>query len=352
MLNSSRLTLTVYPTTTISKNRETAHMNRKQFLKGALAAALAVSASGVAPAAEPIRIAVAKFGDHPQLNAAVDGFKAEILAAGYKEGADFVMTVDHVNFDATLVPQMLAKIQASRPNLILVVTTPVAQMAKNMLGKSGVPMVFAAVTDPVAAGLVPSWDKGSDNMTGASDMQDFAATIAFARKLLPGAKAIGVPYNPGEANDVAMLAKMKELAPAQGFTVVAVGIDNANDIQQRVASLAGRADVIYVPDSNLIQPAIGAVASAALQAKIPIVNADEGPVKKDIVPASFAMSFDKVGRNAGRIGVRTLKGEKPAAIAVSKPAYEDHAATISKKASAAFGLTIPAALANCGCIVD
>jgi len=327
-------------------------MNRNEFLKAVLAAGLAAAGAAGARAGEPLKIAIANFGDHPQLNAAWQGFEQEIIAAGYKEGTDVTFSVDHVNFDATLVPQMLTKIEAMKPSLILAVTTPVAQMAKNQLGKSGIPIVFAAVTDPVAAGLVPSWDKGSDNMTGASDMQDFAATIKFTRALLPNAKTIGVPFNPGEANDVAMLAKMKELAPAEGFGVAEVGIDNVNDIQQRVASLAGKADVIYVAGSNLIQPAIGAVASAALAAKIPIVNSDDGPVAKDIVPASFAMSYDKVGRNAGKIAVRILKGEKPADIAPSKPVYADHKATISRKAAGAFGMSIPDSFKECGCIVD
>lgn len=328
-------------------------MNRKEFLKSVLAAAGAATLGvGAARAAEPLKIAIANFGDHPQLNAAWQGFEAEIIAAGYKEGTDVTFTVDHVNFDATLVPQMLTKIEAMKPNLILAVTTPVAQMAKNQLGKSGIPLIFTAVTDPVAAGLVPSWDKGDENMTGSSDMQDFAATIKFTRQLLPNAKTIGVPFNPGEANDVAMLAKMKELAPAEGFGVAEVGIDNANDIQQRVASLAGKADVIYVAGSNLIQPAIASVASAALAAKIPIVNSDDGPVKSDIVPSSFSMSYDKVGRNAGKIAVRVLKGEKPADIGPSKPAYEDHAPAISKKAAAAFGMAIPDSFKDCGCIVE
>jgi putative tryptophan/tyrosine transport system substrate-binding protein len=327
-------------------------MNRNRFLKTALSTVCLLGLGSGVALAEPLKIAVANFGDHPQLNAAVEGFKAEIVAAGYKDGTDVVFTVDHVNFDATLVPQMLTKIEAEKPALILTVTTPVSQIAKNTLGKSGIPLVFTAVTDPVKAGLVPSWDKGDANMTGASDMQDVAATLTFARKLLPNAKNLGVPFNPGEANDVALVELMKIEAPKQGFTVVEVGIDNANDIAQRISSLAGKADVIYVPGSNLLQPAIAAVASAAMAAKIPIVNTDEGPVKQDIVPASFAMSYDKVGRNAGKIAVRILKGEAPAAIAPSKPAYEDHAATISKKAAAAFGMTIPDSFADCGCQVE
>lgn len=327
-------------------------MNRRTYLKSAVAAAgLLAFGAGVAHA-EPVKIAIANFGDHPQLNAAVEGFKKELADEGFKEGTDVVFTVDHVNFDATLVPQMLSKIEAQKPALVLAVTTPVSQQAKNAFAKSNIPVVFTAVTDPVAAGLTPSWDKGDANMTGASDMQDVGATLKFTRAFLPNAKKLGIPFNPGEANDVAMVKIMTEEAPKQGFEVVELGIDNANDIPQRVSSLAGKADVIYVPGSNLIQPAIAAVASAALGAKIPIVNTDDGPVKQGIVPASFAMSYDKVGHNAGKIAARILKGEKPADIAPIKPTYEDHAATISKKASAAFGVTIPDSFKDCNCQVD
>jgi putative ABC transport system substrate-binding protein len=325
-------------------------MHKRKFLKAA-AAGVCLMALGAAPAlAEPVKIAIASFGDHPQLNAAVDGFKAELAAEGLKEGTDVTFTFDHVNFDATLVPQMLTKIEGEKPALILAVTTPVAQMAKNALAKSGIPIVFTAVTDPVAAGLVPSWDKGGEGITGASDMQDIDATLTFARKLLPNAKTIGVPYNPGEANDAALVKILQEKAAAQGFAIAEVGVDNANDISQRVASLAGKADVVYVPASNLVQPAVAAVASAALAARMPVINTDERPVKEGIVPASFSVSFEKIGQNAGKLAGRILKGEKPADLAPVKPVYEDHAVTISKKAAAAFGMAIPDSFADCNCI--
>ena len=94
-------------------------MNRKTFLK-ALAAATCLAGFGTGLAsAEPLKIAVANFGDHPQLNAVVEGFKQELESAGYKDGAEVAITVDHVNFDATLVPQMISKIEAQKPALIL-----------------------------------------------------------------------------------------------------------------------------------------------------------------------------------------------------------------------------------------
>lgn len=321
------------------------------LLSGILLAGAVMAGIGAA-VADPIRIGIANFGDHPQLNDAVAGFKQALTEAGFVEGKDVVYTESHTNFDASLVPQMIAKLQAEQPKLIYTVTTPVSQIAKKALAGSGIPIVFSAVTDPVAAKLVPSWDAGDEGMTGATDLQDVAAVMAFTKKLLPNAKRFGVPYNPGEANDVALLDKVKEAAPAAGFEVVSVGVDNVNEIQQRIASFAGKADVIYTPGSNLLQPAVAAVAAAARQAGIPIVNADDGAVRKGVVPASFAVNYKQVGLSGGKIAAQILKGADPKSIAPTRPAYEDHAPLISKSVMKAFGAEIPASLADCGCIID
>ncbi|EKF40383.1 hypothetical protein NA8A_20832 [Nitratireductor indicus C115] len=328
-------------------------MTRKSalWLRG-LAAAGALFFSLGAANADPIRIGIANFGEHPQLNAAIEGFKQALTGNGYEEGKDVVYSESHTNFDASLVPQMIAKLQAEKPALLFTVTTPVSQIAKKALAGSGIPIVFSAVTDPVAAKLVPSMEAGDEGMTGATDLQDIAAVMEFAKKLVPGAKRFGQPYNPGEANDVALLEKVKEVATNAGFEVVEVGVDNVNDIQQRIASLAGKADVIYTPSSNLLQPAIAAVAAAARQAGIPIINSDESAVNDGIVPASLAVNFHQVGMNAGKIAVDILKGADPKTIAPVNPAYEDHAPRISRKVMAEFGLTIPDEFADCGCIAE
>ncbi len=247
---------------------------------------------------------------------------------------------------------MIAKLQAEQSKLVYTVTTPVSQIAKKALAGSGIPVIFTAVTDPVAAKLVPSKESGDDGITGATDSQDMAAVLAFTKKLLPNAKRLGLPYNPGEANDVALLEAVRKIAPEQGFEVVEVGVDNLNDIQQRITSLSGKVDVIYGPTSNMIQPAIAAVASAARQAGIPVVNAVDTAVQEGFVPASFAVNYEQVGKNAGKIAAEVLKGKDPKSIAPVFPAYEDHQALISKKAMSAFGVEIPASLADCNCIVE
>ncbi len=303
-------------------------------------------------AADPVRVGIANFGEHPQLNASIASFKKAMADNGLVEGTDVVYTESHTNFDASLVPQMIQKLQAEQPKLIYTITTPVSQIAKKALAGSGIPVVFAAVTDPVAAKLVPSWEAGDEGMTGATDLQDVAAVMEFAKKLVPTAKRIGVPYNPGEANDVAILEKMKEAGPAVGLEVVEVGVDNVNDIQQRIASLAGKADVIYTPASNLLQPAIAAVAAAARQAGIPIVNSDDGAVRTGVVPASFAVNYDQVGLAAGKIAAEILKGKDPKTIPAWRPAYADHAPLVNKDVLKAFGAEVPAELDGCECFTN
>ena len=94
------------------------------------------------------------------------------------------------------------------------------------------------------------------------------------------------------------------------------------------------------------------MASAANEAKIPLINSDAGPVNEGIIPAAFAVSYEKIGHIAGSIALRALNGEALEGIAPISPKYEDHTITISKKAMAAVGATIPDSFADCGCIVE
>lgn len=313
---------------------------------GVASLATALMASTVV--AETKTIAIANFGEHPQLNAVVAGIQDVVAASGI----DAEVTVDHVNFDATLLPQMFGKIEAAGADVVIGITTPVAQNMLNLLGNSGTPLLFGAVTDPVRAELVPSWEQAGDNITGVADALDIGATMKFIHELLPEAKTIGMPYNPAEANDLSTLDLLRAAAAEQGMEVREVGVDNTNDIMARLTSLSAQVDVIYGPGSNMIQPAIGAVASATNQAGVPLVNMDDGPVKEGLVPAGFTVSYHRIGEMVGEMAVKILAGESPANIPPAKPAFEDHSMVISRSAMAGVGATIPESFADCDCIVD
>jgi putative tryptophan/tyrosine transport system substrate-binding protein len=302
--------------------------------------------------ADPVKIGIAEFGRHPQLDLVVDAFKAGLAAEGFKEGDQVEYELEQVNFDPALIAQMIAKLKSVHPRLILTITTPVSQGAKTALQGSGIAGVFAAVTDPVKASLVPSWEGGDPTMTGASDLQDIDGVFTFMRQLLPNAKRLGLPYNPGEDNDIAVLKLAREAAPRYGFEVVEVGAETANDLPIRIASLKGKADVIYVMTSNLLQPAEPAIASVSNQLNIPVVSANDANVRAGNFLASFSVNYAKVGENAAKIAARILKGEKPETIRVAVPGYGDHAPVINGAQLRKYQVVLPTNLANCACIVE
>lgn len=318
-------------------------------LLSAMAFVSALALNHAAYADDVVRVGIAQFGRHPQLDLVSDSFKDQLAKEGYKEGTDITYNLKQVNFDPSLVPQMIGQILSQKPKLILTITTPVSQGAKAILQNTDVPGVFAAVSDPVQARLVPSWDGGDKNMTGASDLQDVEAVLQFTRELLPDAKRLGVPYNPGEDNDIAVLQIIHEKAAKYGFEVVEMGIETVNDVPVRIAAFKRKADVIYVMTSNLLQPAEPAIAAAAGSIRLPVISANDANVRAGNFLASFSVDYGNVGRNAAKIAARIIKGEKPETIAVIKPAFEDHKPVVSAKQMALYGLEVPASLASCGC---
>lgn len=302
--------------------------------------------------AEPVRVGIANFGEDPALNQAIDGFKRAFVEAGLVEGEDVVFSVSHTNFDSSLVPQMIAKLASEKPAVIYTQTTPVSQIAMQNLAGTDIPVVFGVVTDPVAAKLVPSWEEGGKGITGSSDMMDMGVVMEFVKKLVPDADTFGLPYNPGEANDVALLDVVTKAAEAAGLKVASVGVDDVNGIQQRITSLAAEADVIYLPTSNLLQPAVNAVASAARETKTPVVNSNDLPVIEGVVPASIAVGYEQVGYNAGKIAIEIINGADPQSIPPVRAGVEDHNPVISRRGLEAFGMELPPTLADCGCVVD
>ena len=309
-------------------------------------AAVLLAALALPAFAQPKLIAIANFGEHPALRAAVNGFKAEVVRQGFIEGKDVTFDDQHINFDRTLIPQLLTNAQAKKPALIVAVTTPVAQASMRVITDKSIPVVFMSVVDPVVAKIVPSWDKGSETHTGATLYPDFNASLAFVRQLLPNAKRLGIPYNPGEDNDTTNLKEMRAAAPKHGFEIVEEGIDTAADIPQRLQSLQGKVDVMFVIQSNILQTSLPVIAATTQRMGIPAINTLDTPVRQQQFLAAHALSYERMGANAGRIAVRILKGEKPASIPPHKPGPEDFSIVISRKQAAQWKVEIPPSLAK------
>jgi putative ABC transport system substrate-binding protein len=279
--------------------------------------------------------------------------KQSLTTRGYKDGQDIAFTFNHVNWERNLIPQMLAKVAADRPAAIVTITTPVTQTAVRALGDTGIPVIFAAVQDPVVAGVIPSWSSPSRIMTGASNLVDMEGTLKFIKTLLPNAKRVGLPFNPGDDADNALRARLVQAAPGFGLELVQVGVDNVNDLPQRLQTFAGKVDAMYVIPSNLFQPVTAQIGALAARMKIPAFNGLPAPVLKGEMLASYSVDWKKIGVSAADIVEKVVfKDIKVSDIPPTVPTPADHQTVISKSQLEKLGITLPSSLVGCNCLVQ
>ncbi len=326
-------------------------MNRfKNFVRPA-ALALAMMALGISPGlTQDKRVAIASLGPHPVLQMVVDGFKSGLASSGFEEGSGVEYVYKDSNFDPSLVAQLLTALEATSPDLLLTVTTPITQASRRVIRNKSLPIVFAPVTDPVDAGLVETWEKGSDRFVGASNLQDMDTVLENAKLILGEMSSMGILFNPGDANDRVNVNYAEAAAERAGIELRTVSVETTNDIPNRVEALAG-VDFIYLIPSSMLQPALPVVAASAHRNGIPVINSGPVGVKEGHVLASVSVSWRDVGVQAGLLAGQILQGASPSELPIFRPKPEDHGVLLSSKRFEELGLTIPEAFEDCDCVL-
>lgn len=232
------------------------------------------------------------------------------------------------------------------------IATPTAQALANAIRDR--PVIYSAVTDPVAAGLVPSLAKGGRNVTGTSDMTPVRQQLEFLLSLKP-IKRLGHVYNSGEANSVRLAELVAAFCKEKGIALVSATVTNSAEVKQATLSIAGRVDAIYLGNDNTVFSAINAVSDVAIQRKLPLVTADPSSAESG-VPVLAALGFDyyAMGRATGKIALRVLSGEKTENIPCELSTDpKDFLLVLNKDTAAKIGLVLtPAALARASVLIE
>jgi len=316
-------------------------MKRSRWGLMASAAALAaiLFAADQVRSADPVTIAVTAIVEHPALDAVRDGVRDELEAQGYVQGKDLTFIYESAQGNPATAAQIARKFVGENPTVIVPISTPSAQAV--VAATQDIPVVFTAVTDPLDAKLVSNMEKPGGNVTGMSDLAPIAKHLALIREILPNAKVIGMPYNPGEANGVALLNLVKKEAPALGFTVIEAPAAKSSDVMTATQSLIGKVDAIYVSTDNQIVSAFASVVKVGVDNQIPVFAGDTDSVSRGAI-AAIGFDYYDVGRQTGKIVVRILKGEKPGDIAVQ--GVDTVQLFVNPGAAKAMGVTIPDAV--------
>lgn len=285
-------------------------LTRNKWLPfAALALSMGVSFGSVA--AEQKSVAVTAIVEHPALDAVRDGVKDALAKAGYESGKNLKWQYQSAQGNTGTAAQIARKFIGDRPDVIVAIATPSAQAV--VAGSRSVPLVFSAVTDPVEAQLVPSWDASGTNVTGVSDLLELDKQMELVKRIVPNAKRVGMVYNPGEANSVVVVRRLKELLPGMGLELVEAAAPRSVDVGSAARSLAGKVDVIYTNTDNNVVSAYESLVKVGMDTKTPLVASDTDSVKRGAI-AALGIDYRDLGEQTGRMVVRILEGEKPGEI--------------------------------------
>ena len=161
------------------------------------------------PAQQTFRVGICNYVDDASLNQIVENIQTRLAEISEETGAQFEIDYDNCNADATVMEQIIANFQSNGADLFVGVATPVAMRMQTAAEDSRTPVVFAAVSDPIGAGLVQSLEAPGSNVTGTSDYLDTAAVMNLIFAADPDASKIGLLYDAGQDSSTAAIASAK-----------------------------------------------------------------------------------------------------------------------------------------------
>ncbi len=293
------------------------------------------TSEGAAASGETYNIGITQIVSHPALDAAAQGFKDALEEEGIQANFD----EQNAQGELPVASTIAEKFVADNVDLILAIATPTSQAAVQATDE--IPVLFAAVTDPVAAGLVDDPENPMANVTGVSDKLPMQPHLDLVQELVPDIQTLGVLYNAGEANSVALVEEERQLAEAMGWELQEATVASSAEVLSAAQSLIGRVDAISVLTDNTVVSAFESVVKVGQENGIPVIAGDIDSVERGAA-AAYAFDYYEHGRQAGRMAARWLKGASIDQLPVEFA--QDLVLAVNPASAEKMGISIPDAM--------
>lgn len=272
----------------------------------ALVCAFSLGSCGDSSSSGKTKIAIVQPMDHTSLNQIRDKIISTLKDLGYTDDNTEII-IKNASNDASLLPSIYDSLIADNVDIIIPIGTGTAQVAASKT--TTIPIVFAAASDPVNAGLVEAFDKTDKNVTGVSDYIAVEDIFALAKELTPDAKTFGLVYNASEVNSTVKIERAKAYCDANGLSYKEATVTSTADIQQAVASIAPDVDAFFTPDDNTVASGMNVYAGFQKEYKTPIYCGADSMVK-DGGFATYGIDYDILAEQVAKMADRILKGGK------------------------------------------
>ena len=294
---------------------------------------------GCAFAEGSFKVGICNYVDDASLNQIVENIQNRLEAIGAEKGVSFDVDYQNCNADASVMQQIVSNFIADNVDLMVGVATPVAMTMQSMTEDNRIPVVFAAVSDPISTQLVASLSAPGANITGTSDFLNTAAVLNLIFAANPDAQTIGLLYDVGQDASTTPIADAKAYLDEKGVAYKEYTGTNVSEVIQATQALvADGVDAVFTPTDNTIMTAELSIYEMLQEAGIPHYTGAD----------SFALNgaFLGYGVDYANLGVETanmvagilVDGNDPAATPVMT--FDNGTATINTETAAALGLDI------------
>lgn len=283
-----------------------------------------------------LKIGIIQYMSHPSLDNCYNGIISALENSGieytidYQTGSSSSADADCTNFAKNMV--------AANYDMIIAIATPAAKAAFAATDDTEIPVIFCAVSDPIAAGLVESMEAPGYICTGTSDVLDLEAQVAIIKAMQPDVKSIGILYTSSEDNSITNLKNFKSVCDKENIEVVATAVQGASDIPSAAEELASKVDCINNFTDNNVVNNLSVVLSAADKYGIPVYGSEEEQVVNGCL-ASVSIDYVALGKVTGEMAVEVLNGADASAMPVKT--ITEATPIINSSVLKKLGLSIP-----------
>ena len=216
------------------------------------------------------KVGICNYVDDASLNQIVENIENRLAELGTENNVTFEISYDNCNADANVLSQIVANFIADDVDLMVGVATPVAMVMQGATEDNQIPVVFAAVSDPLGAGLVDSFEAPGANITGTSDYLDTNAIMNLIFAANPDAEKIGLLYDMGQDASTAAIADAKAYLEEKGVEYVERTGTNVDEVMLAAQALVtDGVYAVFTPSDNTIMQAELAIYETLAEAGIP-----------------------------------------------------------------------------------
>lgn len=301
-------------------------------LTGCGAQGSASSSGASAQTADSYKITIVQ----PMSHTSLDQIRDTIVSTLEASGKNVEISTENANNDSTALSTILSNCKADGVDLVIPIATSTAQSAKTVFEGEDTPIVFAAVSDPAAAGLT-----GDDcqNITGVSNNIPADEIVKLIFNFQPDCQKIGFLYTSSEANSVSTITAAKAYCDQEGIAYEESSIANLSELQTAAETLISKGvDALYTGNDNSIASAMATYTDVAYAAGIPVYCGADSMVA-DGGFATIGVNYVQLGEQVANLVLKILDGTDPADLPYET--LSDYAKYVNLQAAGRFGADFP-----------